>query len=155
MCLGGAELHSYLTTQKSLFSDAKELATSLAKIYDTNMNMTDWPNVECELKYASVAYGYKDKWTAINDVLRSSTAMVASENALEPLKSAVTKMSPEINALCKERDIRVTDYDSYRRRLKEKEKKKDDLTVSLSICDVEIVLMYFSGCRQGIYSGCY
>lgn len=103
-------MHSYLTTQKSLFSDAKELATSLARIYDTNMNMTDWPNSECELKYAGVAYGYKDKWTAINDVLRSSTAMVCSEQALEPLKSAVTKMGPEINALCKERDLRVTDY---------------------------------------------
>lgn len=165
-------MHSYLTTQKSLFSDAKELATSLAKIYDNNMNMTDWPGVQCDLKYAGVGYGYKDKWIAINDVLRSSTAMVCSEQALEPLKSAVTKMSPEIEALIKERNIRLTDYgmlcvgyqylqllicvtiDSYRRRLKEKEQKKESYAVSTIDFYYHLPLVVQLDCGQGIHSGC-
>ncbi len=55
--------------------------------------------------------------------------MVCSEQALEPLRAAVTKMSPEVDALCKERETRLKDYDSYRRRLKEKEAKKETLEV--------------------------
>jgi hypothetical protein len=125
-------LHSFLVNQKTLFSDAKELATSLARIYDTNLEMNDWPNSECDLKNGAGAISFKDKWNTINEVLRSSTAMVCSEQALEPLRSAVTKMGPEIDALCKERETRLKDYDSYRRRLKEKETKKE----SLEVCNI-------------------
>lgn len=122
-------MHSFLVNQKTLFSDAKELATSLARIYDTNLEMNDWPNSDCDLKNGAGAALFKDKWNTINEVLRSSTAMVCSEQALEPLRSAVTKMGPEIDALCKERETRLKDYDSYRRRLKEKETKKETLEV--------------------------
>lgn len=93
------------------------------------MQVDDWPNTNCELKNSSEAAGYKEKWNVINEVLRSSTAMVCSEQALEPLRAAVTRMGSEVDALCKERETRLKDYDSYRRRLKEKEAKKESLEV--------------------------
>lgn len=44
--------------------------------------------------------------------------MVCSEFALDPLRAAVTKMGPEVEAICKQRNLDVKDFDSYTRRLK-------------------------------------
>ena len=126
-------MHSFLMKQKQMFSDGEELAKSLARIFDTNLRMTDWPDVDCELKQCHVADQYKAKMDLIQNVLRSSSSTVCSEHALDPLRAAIAKMAPEIDALSKERNIKLTDYDSYRRRLKEKETKKEQLDVSILV----------------------
>jgi len=126
----GAALHSYLMKQKAMFSDAEELAKSLARIFDSNLRMSDWPDVDCEMKQCHVAEQYNEKMDLIQNILRSSASTVCSEHALDPLRAAIARMNPEIDALCKERDIKLTDYDSYRRRLKEKETKKEQLAAT-------------------------
>ncbi len=121
----GAALHSALANQKKMFSDSAELATSLARIYHHNITMTDWVNTNCNLQQYPAAEAYKQAWNNIHNVIRSSVAMVSSEISLEPLRSAVTQMQPEIDAECKERCTKLVDFDSYRRRLKGLDEIKD------------------------------
>lgn len=115
-----------------MFADAEELSKSLARIFDSNLRMTDWPDVNCELKQCHVAEQYKTKMDLLQNVLRSSASTVASEMALDPLRAVIASVNPEVQALTREREVKVTDYDSYRRRLKEKETKKEQLDVSAS-----------------------
>lgn len=128
--IGGAALHSYLTKQKAMFADAEELAKSLSRVFDTNLRMTDWPDVDCEMKQCHVADQYKEKMELLQNVLRSSASTVCSEHGLDPLRACIAKVSPEVESLKAERNIKLTDYDSYKRRLKEKETKKEQLDVS-------------------------
>lgn len=123
----GAALHSYLMKQKQMFSDGEELAKSLARIFDHNLKLTDWPDVDCELKQCHVADQYKEKMEVLQNVIRSSASTVCSEHALDPLRACIARVVPEVEALKVEREVKVTDYDSYRRRLKEKETKKEQL----------------------------
>jgi hypothetical protein len=51
--------------------------------------------------------------------------MTIAEYALEPLKAAVTRLAPEIEESVKARQTIVIDFDSYRRRLKALEQKKE------------------------------
>lgn len=125
-------MHSYLTKQKAMFSDGEELAKSLARIFDDNLRMTDWPDVDCEMKQCHVADNYKAKMELLQNVLRSSASTVCSEQALDPLRACIARIVPEVEALKSEREVKVTDYDSYRRRLKEKETKKEQLEVRLA-----------------------
>jgi hypothetical protein len=116
--------------QKQMFSDGEELATSLARIFDRNLKMTDWPDVDCELKQCHVADNYKEKMEVLQNVIRSSASTVCSEHALDPLRACIARVVPEVEQLKSEREVKLTDYDSYRRRLKEKETKKEQLDVS-------------------------
>lgn len=102
--LGGAGLSSVLTKQKDLFVEATELASALAKIYTRNAEI-DWPNVSCQLEYQAFAIAYRDCWTEINSVFRTSAAIVSTELALQPLFAAVTSIGPEID--------QVFDYISF------------------------------------------
>lgn len=121
----GAALHSALANQKKMFADSYDLATSLARIYQRNLTMTDWDNTTCQLQQGAAAESFKNSWESIHTVIRSSSAMVSTEMSLEPLRAAVTKMQPEIEAQCKERNTKLTDFDSYRRRLKGLEATKE------------------------------
>jgi len=123
----GAALHSYLSNQKVMFTDAKELASSLSRIYQSNTSMTeeDWPNSKCALSCDLQAIDFARQWVKLSDVTRSSSAAVCAEQALDRLRNAVTKMGPEIDAAVKERNIQQKDYDSYKRRLKALETKKE------------------------------
>jgi hypothetical protein len=123
--------------QKQMFSDGEELATSLARIFDRNLKMTDWPDVDCELKQCHVADNYREKMEVLQNVIRSSASTVCSEHALDPLRACIARVVPEVEQLKSEREVKLTDYDSYRRRLKEKETKKEQLDVSfvwVSLC---------------------
>ena len=65
----------------------------------------------------------------IHDVIRSSTSMVCAADALEPLRQAVTELAPNIDSEEKQRAILLKDYDSYRRRLKATETKRETMEV--------------------------
>lgn len=58
--------------------------------------------------------------------------MACNELALEPLKAAVVRMAPDIEASCRQRDIVVKDFDSYRRRLQKAEHERDSKKEKLS-----------------------
>lgn len=58
--------------------------------------------------------------------------MTCNQMALEPLKAAVVRMAPEIEASCKQRATVVKDFDSYRRRLQKAEAERDTKRDKLS-----------------------
>ena len=95
--------------------------------------MTDWPDCECELVYDLQAGNYCDTVKTINKVTRSTANFVLTDKAIEPIRAATTVMKEELDSLIKERQLKVTDYDSYRRRLAEKEAKYAALVVCRSI----------------------
>mmetsp|Transcript_25609 Transcript_25609/g.42735 ORF Transcript_25609/g.42735 Transcript_25609/m.42735 type:complete len:266 (+) Transcript_25609:99-896(+) len=123
----GAALHSFLSRQKDMMADGEELARSLTRIYESNADIADWPDCECEMKFLPVAQDYGYKMDLLQNTIRSSASTVCCERALDPLRGAVTQLGPDMEELCKEREIKLTDYDSFRRRLKEKEVKKETL----------------------------
>ena len=51
-------------------------------------------------------------------IILCSVAHLYSFTLIDPLRAAVTRMQPEIDAACKDRNNKLIDYDSYRRRLK-------------------------------------
>ena len=161
----GASLNSSLIHQKKMFADANELANSIGRIYENNVKMTDWTNVSCHLENVDTAEAFKIAWANMHNVVRSSAAMTMSEMSLgtdlfvrmhvnpycnsigltlpmiilytiEPLRAAVTRMQPEIEGKCKSRNLKLIDYDSYRRRLrdlgatKDKQASKENPTAS-------------------------
>jgi predicted GTPase len=144
--------------QKQMFSDGEELATSLARIFDRNLKMTDWPDVDCELKQCHVADNYKEKMEVLQNVIRSSASTVCSEHALDPLRACIARVVPEVEQLKSEREVKLTDYDSYRRRLKEKETKKEQLDVSCPLHVPSILCVRFAACVfstiMRLHSGC-
>lgn len=87
--------------------------------------------MRCELQHLREATAYKQKWDSIHNIIRSSTSSVLMDHAVEPLKAAVTQMGPDIEELCKERNKHVLDFDSFRRRLKALEAKREDLEVMI------------------------
>lgn len=117
--------------------------------------MNEWPDVTCTMKFAGEATAYYQHWEEIQDIYRSSTSNTCEDLALEPLRAAVTKNGPEISELCKERNSALKDYDSYKRRLKALEAKRD----ALEVRDYFIIynlghhtISYWIGGWQGQYS---
>ena len=128
----GASLNSSLAHQKKMFADAADLAASLARIYHDNVTTTDWVNTECHLKEYPAAEAYKQCWENVHNTYRSSSAMVAAELSLEPLRAAVTRMQPEIEGQCRDRNVKLTDFDSYRRRVKQLESTQEKQSAKMS-----------------------
>lgn len=120
-----AGINSVMMQQKQMFNDAHELAAALSRIYTSNAD-SEWPGCPSEMTHLNSALAYKECMKTTHDVVRSSAAMVVVERALEPMRAAVTKMAPEVDKSVKEREALVMDYDSYRRRLKDLERKRDD-----------------------------
>lgn len=114
----GAALSSVLVLQKKYTADIVEMAKCLTRIYTKNSAPDYWNICETALTQQESAKAYEEAITSIHEVVRSSAAKVSADLALEPLRSAVTKMCPEVESACKERATCLKDYDSYRRRLK-------------------------------------
>mmetsp|Transcript_20377 Transcript_20377/g.18517 ORF Transcript_20377/g.18517 Transcript_20377/m.18517 type:complete len:465 (-) Transcript_20377:28-1422(-) len=122
----GSGISSVLTKQKDFFSEAVELSEAMSRIFDRSANMS-WKDCYCELEYQANAIAFREAWREINTIIRTSCAMVSTEQALQPLYLAVTKLGPDVEEVCKERNLSVKDYDSHRRRLKGLESKRDTL----------------------------
>lgn len=109
-----------------MFNDNAQLASSLARIYREDSSK-EWPNAKSEMKLNAAANAYKITCALIHDVMRSSTSLACSERGIVPLREAVLKFEPDIAVICKERELALIDFDSYKRRLVGYEKKRDDL----------------------------
>ena len=129
--LVGASIHTFTEHQKELIDENEKLAKAFVWIYKSSQSTTDWPDVICKFKYFDAVASFEEKIALINSVIRTSVNSVNYELGLDPLRVHVTKVGKEISTLKKERNIKLTDYDSYRRRLKEKEEKKAALDVSI------------------------
>ena len=113
----GASLSETLRQQKSAFSELRQLASVLARVYVRNAEIDDW---QCENQMLELpgAVNFSEKSDYIHNAVRSSAGLTVVETTLEPLRSAMTKMNPEINALNKIRDDALKDFDAHKRRLK-------------------------------------
>ena len=117
------------SSQKVLFSDYKDLSCVLQRIYQTNNQDSAWPQSSKQLQYGSAAEEYKKAWDNINDIIRSSTTSICTDDAIEPIKDSSVNLSKTVEEEIKSRRIRVKDFDSYRRRLKNHELKRDQAEV--------------------------
>jgi hypothetical protein len=104
-------------------TDARELATSLAKIYQKSID-EPWRGAPNELTQVGPAEGFKDCWDTINNSYRSTAQAVMLEQALEPLRKAVTSLTPAFDELKTNRASALLDFDANRRRLSALEKDK-------------------------------
>jgi hypothetical protein len=85
-------------------TDAKSLAAALDDVYKRCNNepyaMPDGrPLAPENLAQTGSAEAYKDCWDTINDSIRSVTQAVLDEQALAPLRAAVTSAQPEFEKL--------------------------------------------------------
>jgi hypothetical protein len=126
----GAGVHGVLSHQKQYFSDCVELSNSLARINETNDDRQYWPGSRSRLTSVPTAVAARDTMAHIHNVIRSSCAVVVVENGLDPLKTAIATINPDIDVLVKDRNAQVIDYDSYRRRVKGLLDKRDQLEAS-------------------------
>jgi len=119
----GAALNSTLQNCKQMTTDARALATSLAKVYQKAID-EPWRGASNELSQTQSSEAYKDAWDTINNSYRSTTQAVVLEQALEPLRKAVTSFTPEFEELKAQRAAALLDFDANRRRLSDLEQQK-------------------------------
>ena len=119
-------MSSVLKNQKILFGEAKELATSVSAMYERSAAETDtWPPETMRLKSRDAAAMWRDKWDRIHNITRSSTAIVCCDEALDPIRDTLNTCAPTLEQDNKDRAVLITDYDSFRRRLKGMEAKRE------------------------------
>lgn len=128
--IGGAGLHTVLSRQKEFFRDLVEIASSVARVNETNSDSEYWRGASNCLTCVEAAELNKESAEYVHNVVRSSCALSMVENALDPLKESIATITPEIDGLVKDRNAQVIDYDSYRRRVKTIREKKEGLEVS-------------------------
>lgn len=115
-----------LKNQKILFSEARELATSVSAVYERNATEVEtWPPDTVKLKSHEAAAMWRDKWDRIHNITRSSAAIVCCDEALDPIRNTLNTCAPTLEQDNKDRAVLITDYDSFRRRLKGMETKRE------------------------------
>ena len=119
----GAALNSTLQNCKAMTTDARELATALAKVYTKNVE-EPWLGAPHELTQTAASESFKDAWDTINNSFRSTTQAVVLEQALEPLRKAVTSFTPTFEEMKTNRAAVLLDLDANRRRLSDLEQQK-------------------------------
>lgn len=130
--IGGSSLNSAIIHQMKSTSDAKWLATALAEVYSRCISepysMPDGRVLAPEgLAQTGPSEGYKDCWDTVNDSIRSVCQAVLEEQALAPMRSAVTSAEPQYIKLKAARKDALLDYDANRRRLEGfKDQKKEN-----------------------------
>jgi hypothetical protein len=137
----GAANYSALALQKSYFADGVALATSIARIHKLyELPSEYWPGTESNLISFQGAIKYKEVMTELHNVNRSSSAITCLDKAIDPLRDAIAEINPRIEAMVKDRNIQLIDYDSYKRRLKSLREKRDALEVSFKYDFADISL---------------
>lgn len=89
-----------------------------------------WPQSSCSLRNSSIARKYSECCTSAHTIIGASCAAVYRDEGLEPFRAAATTLGPAVDETCKSRAKMVTDFDSYRRRLKALEAKRSATEVT-------------------------
>ena len=116
-----------------MFCDYKDLSHIIQRIYQSNNQEQAWPESSRQLQYMEAAEEYKKSWDSISDIIKSSAVSVCVDDALEPIKDNSSKLQKSIEEECSSRRIRLKDFDSYRRRLKNHQIKRDTAEVIIYI----------------------
>ena len=127
--------HDTANHQKANLEHANDLSKLMFKIYSEQFDSeatSKWPESNCALKNSALSRKYSDCCTSANTVIGASCAATLREVGLEPFRAAASSMGPAVEETCKLRAKMVTDFDSYRRRLKSLESKKLATEVGLS-----------------------
>lgn len=140
--LGAAALQNTQNKFREAFESSCQFAEILNRIYTKNVEMTDWPNVQCNMEYQYAVLNFLETMNKANFVIRQSSQTVVLEKTLQPMHESVTKMGPDIDEICKDRNLKMKDYDSYKRRLKGFEQKKEALEVQLIFIFISILLVF-------------
>ena len=135
-----AALQQTLISQKNYHSDCKDLANLVHRVYQANnQDQGTWPAEDTEtLTCFSESVAFKDSWDNLHDTVRESASITCIQRSLDPMKEASSRLAKTIEEEVKSRRIRLKDYDSYRRRLKGLEQKRDTAEVTI----VTILLLY-------------
>ncbi len=120
-------MHTVLAKQKEFFRDLVEIASAVQRINETNNDPDYWRGASNCLTAVQGAQANKESAEYIHNVVRSSCALTVVENALDPVREAISTITPEIEGLVKDRNAQVIDYDSYRRRVKTIREKKESM----------------------------
>lgn len=116
-----------LGSQKAMFNDCKDLSQVIYRIYQSNSQDTAWPQSQnaYSLQCGGAAEQYKQAWETIHDCVRSSVGTVCTTEAHDPLKGTSAQIAKAVDDEMKARKAFLTDFDSYRRRLKGLQQKRD------------------------------
>jgi hypothetical protein len=114
-----------LVSQATMFNDCKDLAHVVHRVYQANEQDGGWPEGSKKLLCNQAAESYKTSWDTLGDIIRVSTSSVCEENANDPLKENSLLLAKTIEDETKSRRLIVKDFDSYRRRLKTLQQKRD------------------------------
>lgn len=95
-----------------------------------------------KLKNPDVARIWNEKWDRLNDINRSSVAIVCCDEALDPVKDVVKTFPPNFDQEVNDRNTVLKDFDAYRRRIKTAEAKKTSLVRLAAINENRRILEY-------------
>lgn len=124
----GAAMTSVLKAQKMMFGEAQGLTSVIDALYTRCEKEKDiWPSEVNKLKNPNVARVWNEKWDHLNDVTRSSVAIVCCDEALDPVKDLIKTFPTNFDQEVSDRNIVLKDFDAYRRRIKNAEAKKANL----------------------------
>jgi hypothetical protein len=104
------------------------------KIYSEQFDSeatSQWPESRCALKNSALSRKYSDCCSSASILIGASCNATLREVGLEPFRAVSSSMGPAVEETCKLRAKMVTDFDSYRRRLKSLESKKLSIEVGL------------------------
>lgn len=126
--LGSAVVQA-LNNQALSFGSLATMSELLEKVYlkNTRMSPNDWPGATCDLTNEDGCRELAAHLYYIHNVLRASAQQIVINQGSRPIADNVTSMEDEVETKCKERDTKVKDFDSYRRRLKDLNAKKESV----------------------------
>lgn len=138
MVTGGTKLTAFLRHQKSFFVESQNLSNVVSQIYEHSLEQKyKWPKETNKLEHFEGALLWKQKWDKLDGIVRSSTARVCFDDALEPIKQTLNECTATLADDVKHRSLLLKDYDAHRRRLKGYQ-TKSETSVSANVI-LEIV----------------
>eukprot|EP01041_Mallomonas_annulata_P010752 gene10752-22462_t len=125
MALCANQLSDFLTKQNLYYDSAIQFASTIFKIYEKHNSSDFWPNTHSELYCRPAIELYLENLKIIEAHSKSNIDSILLKDPFKAWKDASSTLAPDIEATHKKREAAGQDYDSYRRRLKDLEQKRD------------------------------
>jgi hypothetical protein len=118
-----------LKEENAFFNECMNFSSTIARVHQLYSSSDYWRVEDSgsdipQLLQPEAANSYYGKMYHIHNVFRQSYHDLIQEHSLLPMKEAISRITPEIEELVKERNTQLVDYNANRRRaltLKEKE----------------------------------